>query len=169
MAKQRRQAANPPAQAAKPAAGAQQAQQQAQAGPGGMRRVLSAMGRMARSRTGMVAGGAIAGMAGGEILRHAYDVGEGTSYDDLARGAVNDDLRSRADQELEALARERRAESLQSSIAQNLQQLQMTAPDLYMRVATGRRLPQGAIVIGGEPRHDLLQELGEQMAQGGMG
>lgn len=56
--------------------------------------------------------------------------------------------------------------SMQRSINSNLSQLQMEAPDLYMRVAAGRLLPQGAVVIGGTPRQDLLQQLGMSMSNG---
>lgn len=57
-------------------------------------------------------------------------------------------------------------QSLEADIQRNLQNLQMKAPDLYMRVAAGRVLPQGAVVIGGAPRTDLLNELGMAMANG---
>lgn len=57
-------------------------------------------------------------------------------------------------------------QSLEADIQRNLQNLQMKAPDLYMRVAAGRVLPQGAVVIGGVPRTDLLNELGMAMANG---
>jgi hypothetical protein len=33
-------------------------------------------------------------------------------------------------------------------------------------MASGRLLPQGAVVIGGAPRSDLLNELGMAMANG---
>jgi len=56
--------------------------------------------------------------------------------------------------------------SMQKAIDNNLSQLQMQAPDLYMRVAAGRLLPQGAVVIGGTPRQDLLQQLGMSMSNG---
>jgi hypothetical protein len=56
--------------------------------------------------------------------------------------------------------------SMQRAIDSNLSQLQMEAPDLYMRVAAGRMLPQGAVVIGGVPRQDLLQQLGMSMSNG---
>jgi len=59
-----------------------------------------------------------------------------------------------------------RQAGLESSIQTNLQRLQMEAPELYMRVAAGRRLPQGAVVLGGEKRDDLLQELGRSMSEG---
>jgi len=53
---------------------------------------------------------------------------------------------------------------IQNSIDQNLMRLQSEAPDLYMRVAAGRTLPSGAVVIGGSVRNDLLQELGAGMS-----
>jgi hypothetical protein len=35
-----------------------------------------------------------------------------------------------------------------------------------MSVAAGRRLPTGAVVLGGENRQDLLNELGRAMSDG---
>jgi hypothetical protein len=51
-------------------------------------------------------------------------------------------------------------------IEQQLMSLAQTAPDVYNRVAAGRPLPTGATVIGGGRRTDLLQQLGERMANG---
>ena len=59
--------------------------------------------------------------------------------------------------------------SMQSDINDNLARLQSQAPEIYMRVAAGRLLPQGAVVIGGSPRQDLLQQLGMSMANGQFG
>ena len=53
---------------------------------------------------------------------------------------------------------------LQNSISQNLMRLQSESPELYARVSAGRVLPQGAVVIGGTPRQDLLQQLGMSMS-----
>lgn len=44
--------------------------------------------------------------------------------------------------------------------------LQQVAPELYNRIAAGRYLPAGAVVIGGAPRRDLLRELSEAMHEG---
>jgi len=46
------------------------------------------------------------------------------------------------------------------------QRLQQIAPDLYNRIAAGRYLPAGAVVIGGAPRRDLLREFSEAMHEG---
>lgn len=67
---------------------------------------------------------------------------------------------------LDALGRREYKQSVQQGIQDNLARLQMQAPDLYMRMAAGRILPQGAVVIGGVPRTDLLNELGMAMANG---
>ena len=79
-------------------------------------------------------------------------------------------LRRRARQDmLNLLGRKEQKQAVQMSINQNLAKLQMEAPDLYMRAATGRVLPQGAVVIGGAPRADLLNQLGMAMANGQFG
>jgi hypothetical protein len=59
-----------------------------------------------------------------------------------------------------------RRESLQAAIDLNLQRVAQADPAMYAQVMAGRRLPQGAVVLGGEQRTDLLQELGRAMAEG---
>ena len=49
----------------------------------------------------------------------------------------------------------------------NLQRVAATNPDVYNQVAAGRRLPRGAVMIGGRPRTDLLAELADALARGG--
>ncbi len=51
-------------------------------------------------------------------------------------------------------------------IQQEERRLQQVAPHLYNRIAAGRHLPAGAVVIGGVPRRDLLRELSEAMHEG---
>lgn len=81
-----------------------------------------------------------------------------------------EDLRRRARQDiLDLVGRREYKESVQMGIEQNLARLQANAPDLYMRAAAGRILPQGAVVIGGVPRTDLLNELGMAMSNGQFG
>jgi hypothetical protein len=45
----------------------------------------------------------------------------------------------------------------------NMMAVQKSAPHLYNQVMAGRRLPQGSIVIGGQPRQDLMEELASYM------
>ena len=52
---------------------------------------------------------------------------------------------------------------LRRQYEQNLAALQMKAPHLYMSAMAGRRLPEGAVVLGGTQRQDLLQELAMNM------
>jgi len=57
-------------------------------------------------------------------------------------------------------------ELLRQDVANNATLLASTAPHLYNQIMAGRRLPQGATVLGGMPRTDLLEELAFRMAQG---
>ena len=80
---------------------------------------------------------------------------------------AQEDLRRTSRQQLiDQLSMSARQTSLDNSIQTNLQRLEREAPDLYMRISVGRRLPQGAVVLGGEKRTDLLEELGRSMADG---
>ena len=67
---------------------------------------------------------------------------------------------------LAGLVAESKAQSLDAAIQANLAEVQRQSPFLYNQVAAGRVLPQGAVVLGGRTRQDLLQELGRSMSEG---
>jgi hypothetical protein len=90
----------------------------------------------------------------------------GVDDETLQRKALSDLMASRAEAEQRQLVRQAQANSIEQSIQGNLMRLQQSAPDIYAAVAAGRKLPQGAVVIGGAPRQDLLNELGRAMADG---
>lgn len=70
--------------------------------------------------------------------------------------------REAAQRRLDAISNQRRELELKNKE----QRLQQIAPDLYNRIAAGRYLPAGAVVIGGAPRRDLLREFSEAMHEG---
>lgn len=75
-------------------------------------------------------------------------------------------------EQYEASARARRMASamesqrMQQSIMENLQQVAQNNPALYNQVSAGRKLPRGAVVLGGQQRQDLLTELARAMDSG---
>jgi hypothetical protein len=75
-------------------------------------------------------------------------------------------------QQYEEAARARRMVSamenqrMQQSIMENLQQVAQNNPALYNQVSAGRKLPRGAVVLGGQQRQDLLTELARAMDSG---
>jgi hypothetical protein len=90
----------------------------------------------------------------------------GITEQQLMDKAAYDLQRQVRDAGLASLTNEAQGLSYEDSIQRNLQQIMQRAPDLYMSVAAGRRLPSGAVVLGGAPRQDLLNELGRSMADG---
>lgn len=62
-----------------------------------------------------------------------------------------------------AAERQRRFRLLQ---AQNTQLLFQNAPHLAAQIMAGRELPEDAVVIGGQPRVDLLQDVAAKMTSG---
>lgn len=76
--------------------------------------------------------------------------------------------------EINAVTRERevgllrmlRMKRLQEAKQENLRRLMVLRPDIFNQVATGRRLPQGAFVIGGQPDMEALNQLAMMMTQG---
>jgi hypothetical protein len=63
-----------------------------------------------------------------------------------------------------ARARQKKYELLQRRMGQSMARLAAADPQLYQHVVTGRQLPQGAVVLGGAPRVDLMEELALRMA-----
>lgn len=124
-------------------------------------RKLSAMAKPQRTmRIGL---GALAGIgaiaAGGGAVRNYLRKQQEES-------ALIDFMNATRQNELARMSEESRARSYETAIQQNINNVMQHAPELYSAVVAGRKLPQGAVVLGGEPRVDLLQELGRSMAEG---
>jgi hypothetical protein len=64
------------------------------------------------------------------------------------------------------LAVKERARQVRESIRANITMIARTNPQLYNELVAGRRLPRGAIILGGPPRKDLLEEVATMMAGG---
>ena len=56
-----------------------------------------------------------------------------------------------------------RGQRLRAQTERNLAIIRQQAPDIYNSVSAGRRVPDGAVVLGGRPRQDLLLELAQHM------
>jgi len=52
---------------------------------------------------------------------------------------------------------------MKEEVQRNMMAVQRANPHLYAQVMAGRRLPQGAVVLGGQPRQDLMEELASHM------
>ena len=51
----------------------------------------------------------------------------------------------------------------EQEVQRNMMAVQQASPHLYAQVMAGRRLPQGSVVLGGQPRQDLMEELASYM------
>jgi len=137
----------------------------------GGRAVLGRGAGMLRGLGGLSALAAL-GYFGGKT---AYDIvqGETNLLGVSARDqALANMAGQRSAQQYEEAARARRMASamenqrMQRSIMENLQQVAQNNPALYNQVSAGRRLPRGAVVLGGQQRQDLLTELARAMDSG---
>ncbi len=68
--------------------------------------------------------------------------------------------------ELAARDQREKHEALQKDIARHAASLAATSPHLYNQILAGRILPQGAVVLGGTPRTDIMEQLAYGMATG---
>lgn len=94
--------------------------------------------------------------------------------DELNIGGYMDEQTDRligAQAELNSYARmqRRREEELNRLMQVNTAMLAQRSPELYNQIMAGRRLPQQATVIGGQPREDLLREVARGMSEGRYG
>lgn len=116
---------------------------------------------LTRNKTKLTTGGLTAltglGMLGAARINASRKVNESQ--------AVDEEL-NRRKTVLADMAGLVRSQSLEASIQANLAEVQRQSPFLYNQVAAGRVLPQGAVVLGGRTRQDLLQELGRSMSEG---
>jgi hypothetical protein len=98
-------------------------------------------------------------------------LGVGRTVDAYRTNQELQDVRFESDREsresvLAGLINQSKEQALRASIQANLAEVQRQSPFLYNQVAAGRVLPQGAVVLGGRTRQDLLQELGRSMSEG---
>ena len=64
--------------------------------------------------------------------------------------------------------RQQQMNELQQLMSQNMARLAIANPKLYNQVMAGRRIPEGAVVIGGQAREDLMEQLAYSMSTGGL-
>jgi len=63
------------------------------------------------------------------------------------------------------LLSEQRQKRIQALKAENMALLARTKPHLFLELSAGMKLPEDAVVIGGQPRQDLLEQVAEAMSQ----
>jgi hypothetical protein len=118
-----------------------------------------------KKRAGAVGLAALGTLGGIYGIRKGMDLA-GVSQDALMKKALLEMVNQEKQDEIQGLVGRAQAQSYENAIQQNLGRVQQYAPDLFMSVAAGRKLPSGAVVLGGTPRQDLLNELGRAMADG---
>lgn len=85
-------------------------------------------------------------------------------------GTGSNELRAQTlmqmDMEMAARDQNERYERIQKETARHAASLAATSPHLYNQILAGRSLPQGAVVLGGTPRTDIMEQLAYGMASG---
>lgn len=82
------------------------------------------------------------------------------------KGALDAQYEYEVESLLNEIAQYQERRAVEKTIATNTYRLARDNPQLYQEVLVARRLPRGAVVLGGKPRTDLLQELALRMGQG---
>lgn len=107
-------------------------------------------------------GGGLAALAGLGVAKGISSYRENTRLQEVQLESEHD----RRESILADLVGQSKEQALRTAIQDNLMRVQQQSPFLYNQVAAGRVLPQGAVVLGGRTRQDLLQELGRSMSEG---
>ena len=128
--------------------------------PAGVRRMMSTPGVDYKKLRNLSLAGQGIGFLGFPLLAGLRKDIMGPTAEDYA---MEDQARERAFQhslgKLGAASARKQAQLNESILARK-------APNLYNKILAGRPLPAGAVVIGGGPRRDLMQELANAMSAG---
>lgn len=116
------------------------------------------VGGRSRVRGGLTTLAAVLGgvLAGRALMRTPTDTSE---IDEAVNQAVR---RSKGERVAKLLEQAR----MERTLAQNQARLAQANPTLYTSVMAGRKVPTGAVVLGGRPRTDLMRELAASMDSG---
>jgi hypothetical protein len=107
-------------------------------------------------------GGAIAlGSFGAGAAKKIWDV---ASYGKQRQR--EDDYRRAVEQEQKTRILQIQQKRLEEAMLRSAARLAAANPHLYNEIMAGRRLPLGAVVLGGKPRVDLMEQLALDMTQG---
>jgi hypothetical protein len=102
--------------------------------------------------------GGLAGLVGG-LVRASQTPPD---YSNIERAVTEATRRAKSERVAQILERSR----MEQAIAQNQARLAQANPTLYTSVMAGRKVPSGAVVLGGRPRTDLMRELAASMDSG---
>jgi hypothetical protein len=130
-------------------------------GPGFLGRVLKGAGKAFKRNPVLTGLGAVATAAAGADALVGW--GQEASHD-LSGGTFDEQLDYEINNQIRNQIQQRKAQELQRVSALNTARLAAADPHLYNEVLAGRRLPPGAVVIGGTPRQDLMGQLAAAMS-----
>lgn len=122
-----------------------------------MERLRSAASSKANRRVGGIALAALSGFGLAKLLKGTpADVSSLREQEEVSR------QRSASAKIAQLLEQAR----MERTLAQNQARLAQANPTLYTSVMAGRKVPTGAVVLGGRPRTDLMRELAASMDSG---
>ena len=103
-----------------------------------------------------------------EMGKEAINVASRGVTGNPAFGGITTDEALQMEEEVRRERRRREVENQAKArrYAENTVSLIQNAPMVARQIMAGRRLPKGAVVIGGTPRVDLMQQMADQMSQG---
>ena len=73
-------------------------------------------------------------------------------------------LKNQRDSQAEMMGLQYQRQRVERELATQAAKLAAVNPQLYNQIMAGRRLPQGAVILGGQPRTDLMEQIASSMA-----
>ena len=129
-------------------------------GPSGEAATLGEFARNPLAAAGILlpAAGFVGSQVVDPVAEGTYNLFTGADIDKRQR-LMDAGIEQYTDNLLRGLEKKRKEEE----IRRNMLMVQRASPHLYNQVMAGRRLPQGSVVLGGQPRQDLMEELASSM------
>lgn len=100
---------------------------------------------------------------GTEVLPPLYR-GVQQDFSGLDTRQVMNELNAAEDRDAILSASMARKQNVERELARQSARLAAANPHLYNQIIAGRRLPQGAVILGGSPRTDLMEQIASGMA-----
>ena len=110
----------------------------------------------------LVAGIGALGLGG--MIAEPLREGIASGYTDRDLNRRISEIKSQGRRRAAAASLSLRQEQVERELATQAARLAAANPQLYNQIVAGRRLPQGAVILGGNPRTDLMEQIASSMA-----
>jgi len=87
-----------------------------------------------------------------------------SGYTDRDLNLKINEVKNQGRMRAEQIGAQQQRSQVERELASQAAKLAAVNPHLYNQIMAGRRLPQGAVILGGQPRTDLMEQIASGMA-----